>query len=418
MPRPPASGGPPGSCRSRGRRCATARWRARRAGSPRWGRPPRWPRGFPGASGHRPRRRHPRAGVRQRALPPRVEPDGRRPAAGRLRPLAAADAGAAGADGARGPPRRRPPRGAARAAAGTTTLADSGPTGAGAAAMAEAGLRGAVHLEAFGSPEGDAARRAAAAVAERVAALDADAGPGVRVGVSPHAPYTVGPALWRALADEPGLSERPWATHLAESEAEARVVARGEGPLAEVFAEAGFAPGPLGGARAASRPSAGSRAAGGCARAWWPRTACAWRRRPGDAARRGRERRPLPALERAPARRPGAARRAPAGRGARGAGHRQPGQRRRLRRARRGARLRRRPRRRSRGADWAALLRLATLGGAEALGLGGRGRQPRARAAGRPGRAAALRHRSATPTARPSTRRRASTSWSAAASRS
>ena len=127
--------------------------------------------------------------------------------------------------------------------AGTTTLADSGPTGAGAAAMSETGMRGAVHLEAFGTPDGPEARRAAAAVAERVAALDEDAAPGIRVGVSPHAPYSVGPALWRALAGEAGLSERPWATHLAESEAEARVVARGDGPLAEVFAHAGFAPG-------------------------------------------------------------------------------------------------------------------------------------------------------------------------------
>jgi cytosine/adenosine deaminase-related metal-dependent hydrolase len=132
--------------------------------------------------------------------------------------------------------------------AGTTTLADSGPTGAGAAAMAEVGLRGRLHLEAFGTSEGDAARRVAAAVAERVAGLDADAGPGVRIGVSPHAPYTVGPALWRALAADPRLSERPWATHLAESEAEARVVAGGDGPLADVFADVGFAPARWGGA--------------------------------------------------------------------------------------------------------------------------------------------------------------------------
>ena len=127
--------------------------------------------------------------------------------------------------------------------AGTTTLADSGPTGSGAAAMAEVGLRGAVHLEAFGTPEGEDARREAASVAARVAALDAEAGPGLRVGLSPHAPYTVGPAFWRALDAEPELAGRPWATHLAESEDEDRVVARGEGPLAEAFAAAGFAPG-------------------------------------------------------------------------------------------------------------------------------------------------------------------------------
>ncbi|MGD9695654.1 MAG: amidohydrolase family protein [Thermoleophilia bacterium] len=132
--------------------------------------------------------------------------------------------------------------------AGTTTLADSGPTGAGVDAMTEAGLRGTVHLEAFGREQGAAARRAAAAHADRVAALDGGAGPRVRVGVSPHAPYTVGPDLWRALAEHPGLAARPWATHVAESEDEERCIARGEGPLADVFAAGGLEPGRWGGA--------------------------------------------------------------------------------------------------------------------------------------------------------------------------
>ncbi|HSJ74131.1 MAG TPA: amidohydrolase family protein, partial [Miltoncostaeaceae bacterium] len=127
--------------------------------------------------------------------------------------------------------------------AGTTTLADSGPTGAGAAAMSEVGVRGAAHLEAFGTPEGGETRRAAAEVGDRIAALDAEAGPGVRVGLSPHAPYTVGPAFWRALAGEPAVADRPWATHLAESEDEDLVVASGEGPLAEAFAAVSFSPG-------------------------------------------------------------------------------------------------------------------------------------------------------------------------------
>ena len=127
--------------------------------------------------------------------------------------------------------------------AGTTTLADSGPTGAGAGAMSELGLRGRVHLEAVGTPGGDEARRRAEAVAERVAALDSEAGPGVRAGVSPHAPYSVGPDLWRALLAEPGLAGRPWATHLAESGDEERAVADGTGPLAEALAAIGFSPG-------------------------------------------------------------------------------------------------------------------------------------------------------------------------------
>ncbi len=127
--------------------------------------------------------------------------------------------------------------------AGTTTLADSGPTGAGAAALAESGLRGLVHLEAFGREVGEEAEAAAGRVADGVAALDAAVGPRGRAGVSPHAPYTVGPALWAALRAHPGLAGRPWATHLAESADEERVIATGDGPLGELFAAAGLEPG-------------------------------------------------------------------------------------------------------------------------------------------------------------------------------
>lgn len=119
--------------------------------------------------------------------------------------------------------------------AGTTTVADSGPTGAGVAALGEAGLRGIVHLEAFGSDPA-----AAAPVAGRVADLAAAASPLVRVGVSPHAPYTAGPALWSAL--EAAGPFAGWATHLAESADETRVLASGDGPIAEALAVLGFAP--------------------------------------------------------------------------------------------------------------------------------------------------------------------------------
>jgi cytosine/adenosine deaminase-related metal-dependent hydrolase len=124
--------------------------------------------------------------------------------------------------------------------AGTTTLADSGPAGAGAAAATQAGLRAGVHLEAFGDPTGPRAAEAAEALAERVAALDREAGPRVRVGVSPHAPYSAGPGLWSALSSHPGLAGRPVATHLAESPGEARAIAAGEGPLAQALAGAGL----------------------------------------------------------------------------------------------------------------------------------------------------------------------------------
>lgn len=141
-----------------------------------------------------------------------------------------------------------PPRAAALGAlrcleAGTTTVLDSGPAGAGAAALAEAGLRGVCHLEIFGRQAGRDATAVATAYAERLAALDDVAGGRVAVGVSPHAPYSVGPGLWAALGARGDLAGRRWATHLAESPAEAQLAGRGDGPLAELFADLGIVPG-------------------------------------------------------------------------------------------------------------------------------------------------------------------------------
>jgi 5-methylthioadenosine/S-adenosylhomocysteine deaminase len=128
--------------------------------------------------------------------------------------------------------------------AGVTTVADAGPTGAGVDALAETGQRGIVHLEAFGAPAGGAEARAlAGAVAERIGDLDRRATGRVRVGLSPHAPYSVGPRLWRALHEQEALTGRPWMTHIAESPDEESAILGGEGPIADLFREAGIAMG-------------------------------------------------------------------------------------------------------------------------------------------------------------------------------
>jgi len=127
--------------------------------------------------------------------------------------------------------------------AGTTTVADSGPTGAGVGALSGTGLRGAVHVEVFGREEGAEAARRAADLATRLADLDREAGGRVGVGVSPHAPYTVGPGLWRALGERPDLAGRRWASHLAESPDERRLAVDGDGPLADLFRRMELAPG-------------------------------------------------------------------------------------------------------------------------------------------------------------------------------
>lgn len=126
---------------------------------------------------------------------------------------------------------------------GTTTVADSGPAGAGIAALESIGLRGVVSLEVVGRERGPDAMRRAGEIAESVRELRRAAGPNVRVGVGPHAPYSVGPELWAALLAHPELAQGPWACHLAESPSEVEVIATGGGPLALLFASLGVVPG-------------------------------------------------------------------------------------------------------------------------------------------------------------------------------
>jgi 5-methylthioadenosine/S-adenosylhomocysteine deaminase len=123
---------------------------------------------------------------------------------------------------------------------GVTTVADGSDSGQVLDALVESGLRGLVYHEVFGPDEKDVA----AAMAGLRGALDAMAPRAtarVRLGVSPHAPYTVSPALFRAVTDlalERGL---PVMVHAAESRSERRLLREGAGPFAEAFAARGIA---------------------------------------------------------------------------------------------------------------------------------------------------------------------------------
>jgi 5-methylthioadenosine/S-adenosylhomocysteine deaminase len=115
-------------------------------------------------------------------------------------------------------------RGAADSlAAGITTTGDYSFSGASATAAREFGLRAIVYLEVFGSDPALASARFDALRSE----LEADEL--VRIGVSPHAPYTCSLEVY-SWCMSLGL---PVGTHLAESEAENEWLERGEGPLAE-----------------------------------------------------------------------------------------------------------------------------------------------------------------------------------------
>ena len=127
---------------------------------------------------------------------------------------------------------------------GITTVGDCSFSGAAVTACAELGLRAIVYLEVFGRDASildgrfrEQRERAEPHLSERI-----------RLGVSPHAPYTCSPELYAACL-ELGL---PVATHLNESADELAWLATGNGPW-ESFAD--MLPPPLGesGIRALAR---------------------------------------------------------------------------------------------------------------------------------------------------------------------
>lgn len=104
---------------------------------------------------------------------------------------------------------------------GITTIGDCSFSGVAVTACAELGLRAIVYLEVFG--EDAAALERFDDLRASVASAFSDR---VRVGISPHAPYTCTVELYQSCAAL-GL---PLATHLSESEAELEYLLTGTGP--------------------------------------------------------------------------------------------------------------------------------------------------------------------------------------------
>ena len=112
---------------------------------------------------------------------------------------------------------------------GITTIGDCSFAGAAAEAAAETGLAALVFLEVFGQDDSALAR-----FHENRSRIERVLSERVRLGVSPHAPYTCSLEVFRACADL-GL---PLQTHIAESPAERPWLVEGTGdwtPLAELL---------------------------------------------------------------------------------------------------------------------------------------------------------------------------------------
>jgi len=128
---------------------------------------------------------------------------------------------------------------------GVTTVGDTGDSGSVIQALAELGGSGVAYQEAFG-PHPSQVRESLAGLQGRVEEVGRWAGGRVRIGVSPHAPYTVSGPLYAAVATWARVEALPLALHLAESPAESELLLRGAGPFAEAWHERGIPlpPGP------------------------------------------------------------------------------------------------------------------------------------------------------------------------------
>ena len=107
---------------------------------------------------------------------------------------------------------------------GVTTVADYSFSGAAARAAADLGLRATVYLEVFAVPAADAEQQ----WHEKRQLVEET--PLVRIGISPHAPYTCSLDTYRFCLSL-GV---PVGTHLAESPNETEWFLHGRGPLEEI----------------------------------------------------------------------------------------------------------------------------------------------------------------------------------------
>ena len=123
---------------------------------------------------------------------------------------------------------------------GVTCVADTGSTGAPLQALARLGGRGIYHQEVFG-PDPAKCSASLAELEQAVAGLIPLASRHVRLGVSPHAPYTVSEPLYRTVTEFARREGLPVAMHLAESREETELVRDGTGPFAQALHARGIA---------------------------------------------------------------------------------------------------------------------------------------------------------------------------------
>jgi len=122
------------------------------------------------------------------------------------------------------------------ARAGVTCFGDIGRFGrAGFAALKANGLRGVVFQETEFSPKNETALEDFAKLEEKFLALKETETELVKIGISPHAPYTVSRKLFESIAEYAVANNIKISTHVAESNEETEFFQTGAGFFAGVY---------------------------------------------------------------------------------------------------------------------------------------------------------------------------------------
>ncbi|MEO6049812.1 MAG: amidohydrolase family protein [Pyrinomonadaceae bacterium] len=126
------------------------------------------------------------------------------------------------------------------ARAGVTCFGDIGRMGhAGIAALKQVGLRGIVFQETEFSPDNRTADDDFLKLAAKYEALRGEETELVRVGLSPHSPYTVGSRLFELLAEYAIINRVPLTIHAAESADEHELLTLGTGFFSGIYEKFG-----------------------------------------------------------------------------------------------------------------------------------------------------------------------------------
>jgi 5-methylthioadenosine/S-adenosylhomocysteine deaminase len=124
--------------------------------------------------------------------------------------------------------------------AGITTLADASDDAyESMKALSDVGLRGIVFQESFG-PDPRFAHDNFAQLTSKVTRLAELETPLIKIGVSPHAPYTVCGSQLELISEFAATKNLPVMMHAAESVAEDMLLREGQGQFAEAFAKRGI----------------------------------------------------------------------------------------------------------------------------------------------------------------------------------